>query len=160
MKVKCVCRDVRLLFLIDYFQLEILYDDGARSFLFLTVPPTDRAPLILEQGPTVAALLKTALADYNQQLAATARRFQSKHPDINRATVFDTQPIFNTLLDNAETFGFVNSTGFCEAYENGTPSTTTQIPPCAPVSNYLSVYVFHATGPRADRLISEFHAAG
>ena len=53
--------------------------------------------------------------------------------------VFGTQPIFNNLLDNAEVFGFVNATGFCDAYQNGTPELTTQIAPCAPVSSYLYV---------------------
>jgi phospholipase/lecithinase/hemolysin len=118
-------------------QLEILHQGGARSFLFLTVPPTNRAPLLIEQGPAAVAKITADLADYNAQLRATARRFQAKHKDIETVTVFDTQPVFNTLLDNAKTFGFVNTTGFCEAYENGTPSMTTQIAPCAPVDNYL-----------------------
>ncbi|KAH9484465.1 Acetylesterase [Psilocybe cubensis] len=124
-------------------QLDQLYADGARSFLFLTVPPTDRAPLILQQGPTAVNAIKPALADYNQQLRTTAQKFQAKHKDINTAIVFDTQPVFNTLLDNAKTFGYVNSTGFCEAYQNGTPSQTTQTPPCAPVSNYFWLNSLH-----------------
>ena len=77
------------------------------------------------------------MADYNAQLAASVRAFQATHHDLDQVTVFDTRPIFNTLLDRADTFGFVNSTGFCDAYQNGTPETTTQIAPCAPVSSYL-----------------------
>lgn len=121
------------------FQLEVLYDQGARSFLFLTVPPTNRAPLFLQQGPAVAAKLKTFVADYNLLLSLTVKAFQAKHKDLDQVTIFDTQPIFNTLLDNAKTFGFANSTGWCEAYQNGTPDMTTQIAPCAPVSSYLCV---------------------
>ena len=56
-------------------------------------------------------------------------------------TVFNTQPIFNTLLDNAQILGFVNQTGFCEAYQDGTSELATQKPPCAPVSSYLCVFV-------------------
>ena len=56
-----------------YPQVEILYEDGARSFLFLTVPPTNRAPLIIEQGSEAVALITSALADYNAQLAANVR---------------------------------------------------------------------------------------
>ncbi|KAF5373619.1 hypothetical protein D9758_000988 [Tetrapyrgos nigripes] len=118
-------------------QLEELYDVGGRSFLFLTVPPTDRSPLFLQQGQGVVSRLTPLIADYNRKLSQTAHNFKANHSDIDTMTVFDTQPIFNTLLDNARTLGFVNETGFCEAYQNGTPEPTTQIAPCAPVSSYL-----------------------
>ncbi|KAI0331066.1 hypothetical protein GY45DRAFT_1322760 [Cubamyces sp. BRFM 1775] len=126
-----------------FSQVEILYADGARSFLFLTVPPTNRAPLILEQGQQAVSAITPALADYNAQLAASVRAFQATHHDLDQVTVFDTRPIFNTLLDRADTFGFVNSTGFCDAYQNGTPETTTQIAPCAPVSSYFWLNSLH-----------------
>ncbi|KAG6885895.1 hypothetical protein C0993_008414, partial [Termitomyces sp. T159_Od127] len=117
--------------------LEILYEEGARSFLFLTVPPTDRAPLFLQQGSQVAKRLHALVADYNSQLATLVKNFEIKHKDLDQVIVFDTQPIFNTLLDNANALGFVNVTGWCDAYQNGTPEKTTQIKPCAPVSSYL-----------------------
>ena len=120
-------------------QVEDLYESGARSFLFLTVPPTNRAPLLIEQGASAVSKITAALADYNSQLVTNVKAFQASHRDLDQVTVFDTRPIFNLLLDNAATLGFVNSTGFCEAYENGTPDITTQIAPCAPVSSYLSV---------------------
>ncbi|KAG6908756.1 hypothetical protein DXG01_003368 [Tephrocybe rancida] len=91
--------------------LEILYAEGARSFLFLTVPPTDRAPLFFQQGPEVVKRLHPLIANYNAQLSTTVARFRAKHRDIDQVTVFDTQPIFNTLLDNAKALGFVNATG-------------------------------------------------
>ena len=118
-------------------QVEDLNQKGARSFLFLTVPPTDRAPLILQQGSQAINAIAPALADYNSQLKANVQSFQRKHRDLDQVTVFDTVPVFNKLLDNADTFGFVNVTGFCDAYQNGTPGQTTQIAPCAPVSSYL-----------------------
>ncbi|KAJ4498562.1 carbohydrate esterase family 16 protein [Lentinula lateritia] len=123
-------------------QVEILYSSGARSFVFLTVPPTDRAPLQIEQGE-VAAQFKGFLADYNNQLDATVNNFTQHHPDVDLAMVFDTRPIFNTLLDNSQTFGFVNITGYCEAYENGTPDMTTQVEGCAPVSSYFWLNTLH-----------------
>ncbi|OBZ65676.1 GDSL esterase/lipase APG [Grifola frondosa] len=126
-----------------FSQIEILYEDGARSFLFLTVPPTNRAPLLIDQGPTAVSKITSALADYNSQLSANVRAFQAKHNDLDQITVFDTRPIFNTLLDDAKTFGFVNSTGFCDAYQNGTPEITTQIAPCAPVSSYFWLNTLH-----------------
>ena len=103
----------------------------------MTVPPTNRAPLIVQQGPNAISAITLALADYNAQLTENVKAFQRQHPDLDQVTVFDTVPLFNTLLDNANTFGFVNVTGFCDAYQNGTPVPTTQIAPCAPVSSYL-----------------------
>ncbi|KAJ7453073.1 GDSL lipase/esterase [Mycena latifolia] len=123
-------------------QIEELYGFGARSFLFLTVPPINRAPLFLEQGHTVTSLLASDIANYNAQLSETAKEFQASHKNFE-ATVFDTQPVFNTLLDNAKTFGFSNSTGFCDAYQNGTPAQSTQIAPCAPVSSYFWLNSLH-----------------
>ncbi|KAI0362560.1 hypothetical protein OH77DRAFT_63683 [Trametes cingulata] len=126
-----------------FSQVEILYQDGARSFLFLTVPPTNRAPLLIEQGPQAVAKITSALADYNQQLTARVPAFEATHRGLDQVTVFDTRPIFNMLLDNAQTFGFVNSTGFCEAYQNGTPEATTQVAGCAPVSSYFWLNSLH-----------------
>jgi len=123
-------------------QIDSLYQDGARQFLFLTVPPTNRAPLLIEQGPKVVASITSALADYNSQLVANVQAFKAKHRDVT-TTVFDSRPIFNTLLDNSATFGFSNHTGFCDAYQNGTPDTNTQIPPCAPVSSYFWLNTLH-----------------
>ncbi|KAJ7264866.1 GDSL lipase/esterase [Mycena haematopus] len=123
-------------------QLDELYSFGARSFLFLTVPPINRAPLFLEQGHAVTTLLATDIANYNAQLSKTAKQFQATHKGVE-TTVFDTQPVFNTLLDNANTFGFTNSTGFCDAYQNGTPAMSTEIAPCAPVSTYFWLNTLH-----------------
>jgi len=124
-------------------QVEELYSAGARSFLFLTVPPTNRAPIFLEQGFNASITMAAALADYNGQLVQYVRQFQANHTDLDQVTVFDTQPVFNTLLDNAETFGFVNITGYCGAYANGTPSRTTQVSGCAPVSSYFWLNTLH-----------------
>ena len=103
----------------------------------MTVPPTNRAPLIIESGSWAIDTITSALADYNDQLIASAQAFQKNHTDLGQVTVFDTRPVFDLLLDNARPLGFANSTGFCAAYENGTPAQTTQIAPCAPVSSYL-----------------------
>ncbi len=127
--------------------MEILYEGGARSFLFLTVPPTNRAPLLIEQGNAATTQISAALADYNAQLASSIKSFEATHRDLDQVTLFDSRPIFNTLLDNASPLGFVNSTGFCEAYQNGTPETNTQTAPCAPVSSYLSVLASSVTFP-------------
>lgn len=119
--------------------MDDLYNAGARNFLFLTVPPINRAPLIVAQGSDVAAQMSTDIASYNAQLMQSVNNFQTNYANLGSVTVFDTQPIFNTLLDNWQTFGFVNVTGYCGAYANGAPSRTYQVDGCAPVSSYLCV---------------------
>ncbi|KAK7034718.1 hypothetical protein VNI00_012125 [Paramarasmius palmivorus] len=124
-------------------QAEDLYAAGARSFLFLTVPPTDRAPLMIAQGQQVVSRFRPFVTAYNTDLKNMVKAFQKRHPDLDQVTVFDTQKVFNTLLDNAETLGFVNATGYCEAYANGTEEQTTQVDGCAPVSNYFWLNSLH-----------------
>ncbi|KAF8843670.1 carbohydrate esterase family 16 protein [Paxillus ammoniavirescens] len=126
-----------------FSQVENLYQNGARDFLFLTVPPTNRAPLFIEQGPEAAAQMGTDIVAYNDQLTHNVLSFQANHTDLGSVTIFDTQPIFNTLLDEWRTFGFVNVTGYCLAYENGTPSPTYQVDGCAPVSSYFWLNSLH-----------------
>ncbi|KZV65632.1 carbohydrate esterase family 16 protein [Peniophora sp. CONT] len=125
-------------------QIELLYDAGARNFLFLTVPPTNRAPLLIEAGQSAVKKITSSLAGYNSALKSSAAAFEKKHAKgIGSVTIFDTNPVFNTLLDNADAFGFVNATGFCDAYENGTPTPDTQDAGCAPVANYFWLNTLH-----------------
>ena len=100
------------------------------------MPPTNRAPLLLEAGESAVKKITSSIAGYNSALRSSAAAFKKNHTDLS-VTIFDTQPVFNTLLDNADTFGFVNATGFCDAYQNGTPTPDTQDAGCAPVANYL-----------------------
>ncbi|KAJ7150123.1 GDSL lipase/esterase [Mycena crocata] len=123
-------------------QIDELYSSGARSFLFLTVPPINRAPRFMEQDSSVRSQLTSAISTYNIQLSNAVDTFAESHPGFE-GTVFDTHPVFNTLLDNAETLGFFNSTGYCEAYINGTASHATEIPPCSAVSNYFWLNSLH-----------------
>lgn len=134
-----------------YFGLvEDLFSHGARSFLFINVPAIDRAPLFVNdaQGVGATAQIRNSLADYNLQFANRVAQFKSAHSaDLDQVVLVDSNRLFNTLLDNASVLGFVNSTGFCAAYENGTPSTTTQIDPCLPVSNYFWLNTLHPVFP-------------
>lgn len=104
-----------------YFeQVENLYQKGIRSFLFINVPPIDRAPLFIQQGVATTRAVKASLADYNAQLSGQVKTFQSRHNDLDQITVFDANKLFSTLLNGAGALGWVNSTGFCEAYQVST----------------------------------------
>ncbi|KZT61573.1 carbohydrate esterase family 16 protein [Calocera cornea HHB12733] len=127
-----------------YFQqVNNLYERGARNFLFLNVPPIDRAPLFIEQGSATQAAVKSALALYNTYLTDRINALQYLYPYLGSVVVYDTNTLFNTLLDNAETFSFTNITGYCDAYANGTPTTTYQTAGCEPVSTYFWLNTLH-----------------
>ncbi|KAF8647477.1 hypothetical protein AX16_006682 [Volvariella volvacea WC 439] len=123
-------------------QLEQLYDLGGRSFLLLTVPPINRSPYFIQRNPSstnssVTTRLSSLIENYNNKLGATVNRFRTQHSDLDLLEVFDTAPVFNSLLDNAEVLGYVNITGWCRAYENGTGGRNVHTGGCAPVSSYF-----------------------
>ena len=126
-----------------YFtQLSLLYGKGARSFLLLTVPPIDRAPLFYAQGRTVTNGVSASVKDYNKQLAQRAKKFAATNRG-SSVLVYDTSKVFNTILNNADELGFVNATGYADPYANGTPSQTTQVDGYAPVSSYFWLNSLH-----------------
>jgi phospholipase/lecithinase/hemolysin len=91
----------------------------------------------VSQGKSVASQVKASLADYNAQLGERITALEKKYHDLGQVTYFKTTPVFDTLLDNGGVFGFANTTGYCDAYQNGTPAQDTQTLPCLPVANYL-----------------------
>jgi len=115
---RCICTFInpsRTCFDKTINEVENLYSKGARSFLFVNVPPIDRAPLFIEQGTAATRAVKASLADYNAQLSGQVKAFQARHKDLEQITVFDSNELFNSLLDAAGPLGFVNATGFCLA---------------------------------------------
>jgi len=86
--------------------------------------------------------MHTIVSQYNSELQTAIAKFQiHKSGTVQDVTVFDTQPVFNFLLDNADAVGYVNVTGFCEAYGDGIGDfgSNTQLEGCAPVASYLQV---------------------
>lgn len=102
-----------------------LYHSGARNFLFLNVPPVDRSPLIVAAGLADAALEKAAIATWNARLASLAHNLTRTYHDTT-TFLFDTHAAFTTVLDYPcsfpQTCAYKNTTDYCVAYENGTPS--------------------------------------
>ncbi|CAE6528505.1 unnamed protein product [Rhizoctonia solani] len=129
-----------------YFsQVDELYNRGARSFLFLNVPPLERAPLFIEQGATTIKAVGASTDDFNKQLAQRVKQFQSTHKGLGQVTLYDAHKMFNVQLDNAEVLGFVNKTGYNAAYQNGTPESTYQVAGSKPVSSYFWLNSLHPT---------------
>lgn len=103
-----------------YMQLtEILYDHGARNFMFLNVPAVDRSPVIMERGPRDVAWLGADLTDFNDRVAKMAGDLKSRHQDVN-AWVYDTRTDFSKVLDDPTAFpqtsGLKNVTDTCDKY--------------------------------------------
>ncbi|KAF8681591.1 PFU (PLAA family ubiquitin binding) [Rhizoctonia solani] len=118
---------------------------GARSFLFLNVPPLERAPLFIEQGATTVKAVMASTDDFNKQLAQRVKQFQKTYKGLGQVTLYDAHKAFNVQLDNANVLGFVNVTGYNTAYQNGTPGSTYQIAGSKPVSSYFWLNSLHPT---------------
>lgn len=85
------------------------YDHNLRgTYLFINVPPIDRAPAWL--GNARAPFYKQNITEYNAALAAHTAAFAKDHKDVNVLT-FDANAWFEKILDNAATYGLKNTTG-------------------------------------------------
>jgi len=139
--------------------METLYYAGARNFLFLNVPPTDRSPLVVGQGATAVALDKADIALFNGMITTLASTLKTQHSETNVFTV-DTNTIFTQVLNNPKSYpqtaGYKNLTNYCVAYENGTPAEDTYDSSCGvPVNEYFWLNSLHPTSPMHDALASE-----
>jgi len=136
-----------------------LYNAGARNFLFLNVPPVDRSPLTAAQGAASQAVEKADIADWNDQLITLAKNLKDLRPDVNIFTV-DANSIFTKVLDDPTSYPqtaiYKNTTNYCDAYENGTPTTDYLDPSCGvPVNQYFWLNSLHPTYPMQDVLAQE-----
>ncbi|OSD02504.1 carbohydrate esterase family 16 protein [Trametes coccinea BRFM310] len=88
------------------------YDHNLRgTYLFFNVPPMERSPDHL--GTSIAPTYKQHILDYNAALAEHVASFAETHRDVTVLS-FDAHTWFNTILDDADKYGFKNITGFCE----------------------------------------------
>ncbi|KAH9842384.1 uncharacterized protein C8Q71DRAFT_201096 [Rhodofomes roseus] len=76
---------------------------NARSFIFVDVPPGDRAPSIVEQGDSDFA--RQFIRCWNDRLLVAAREFTNGHSDAS-LFVLSSHEILSELLDNPNKFGF------------------------------------------------------
>lgn len=102
--------------------VEDLYQAGARNFLFMNVPPINRAPFTVNQGDmskTFVEMNRVAVADFNMRITNMVGRLVEQHTDTT-VFLFDTFRLFNAVLNEPEsrkeTAGYKDTTGFCFAY--------------------------------------------
>ncbi|KAH8810634.1 aldehyde dehydrogenase family-domain-containing protein [Xylogone sp. PMI_703] len=93
-----------------YFQeVQILYDAGARNFVFLTVPPISKTPFARSRGTEAAQREAAAVLQYNQLLAQALVSFRRGNRDVN-AKLFDTAGVFNHAIASPDTYGAQDAT--------------------------------------------------
>lgn len=131
--------------------LEQIYAVGARNFLFLNVPPVQRAPLTAAQGPAAQAAEGAAIEEWNGRLLRLTRELRQNHPDVT-TFAFDTYNLFNAVLNDPSIFPqtsqYKNTTGYCPAYMDGTPTETYFNASCGiPVNEYFWLNTLHPTYP-------------
>lgn len=99
--------------------MDDLYDVGARNFLFLNVPPIDRAPMTVEQGEDAMQLEDTMVTDWNERVAALAQDLRSNYTGTFVAE-FDYHTLMGDVIDDPtiypETAVYKNTTEYCDAY--------------------------------------------
>ncbi|KAF2012528.1 carbohydrate esterase family 16 protein [Aaosphaeria arxii CBS 175.79] len=96
----------------DYFgQVEILYRAGARNFVFLSVPPINKSPLMLGQSKQAQELEAKYIVQFNDALANRTGSFKARHED-SRAVVVDSQAPFNAAINDPKKYGSKDATCF------------------------------------------------
>lgn len=94
------------------FELQhLIYDSGARNFIFFNVPPFERAPCCT-QGD-----IRSRVRHWNSALFNHTSNFRSSHPDASIA-IYDAAIVFNDILDDYGVYGFRDTTKVCGTSED------------------------------------------
>jgi phospholipase/lecithinase/hemolysin len=93
-------------------QTQTLHDlAGARSFLFLTVPPIQYTPTVLASGAENAAAEGRAVAQYNAALTERVAAFAKANVGVKVAVVDTTEP-FMRAIDDPKAYGAADASCF------------------------------------------------
>ncbi|KAH7344746.1 hypothetical protein B0J17DRAFT_636698 [Rhizoctonia solani] len=84
--------------------VQTTYDTGARAFLFIDLPPINRAPLIVEDETSSRRVaLKFKL--WNESLDEMIKRFSNEHPDAS-CFQYSSFKLLTSILDGPGEYGF------------------------------------------------------
>jgi len=78
---------------------ELLYNAGARNFLFIDVPPIDRSPAVLRFRDLTDNSIMPRYNDWNIALRSSSISFASGHVDAT-VLLFSSHATFSRVLDN------------------------------------------------------------
>ncbi|GAA5876259.1 hypothetical protein JCM8547_003750 [Rhodosporidiobolus lusitaniae] len=125
----------------------VLYAGGARNFLVLGVPPTQRTPLVQSYGSEAEGVFEANVNAYNLALTTFVTSIPSLYPG-SKLALFDTQPFFNTILDSPLQYGFLETQAYCEAYAGVDDDPMVELAECAwPMREYFWYNAYHPTYP-------------
>jgi phospholipase/lecithinase/hemolysin len=96
-----------------------LYQAGARKFIFMTVPPFDRAPLGI--SPPLSSLetpddLPLRIAEWNTRLREYVDYFRKRYV-LAFVSIYDVAAVFRSILDNPKRYKFKDATSDCHSNE-------------------------------------------
>ncbi|KAF2234424.1 carbohydrate esterase family 16 protein [Viridothelium virens] len=132
--------------------VEKIYQTGGRNFLFLNVPPVDLSPgTAITYGSSASQQENTWISYFNNKISGLASNFTANHSDAT-TFVFDIHNVFENIIKNPKTYtqssGILNTTNYCTAYENGTPTEDYLDPSCGiPVQEYFWLNTLHPVFP-------------
>ncbi|KAF9878187.1 hypothetical protein CkaCkLH20_04225 [Colletotrichum karsti] len=93
-----------------YFeQLQVLYNAGVRKFVLLSVPPTQKTPLMLANGADSNAQLAAAIKQYNDLIVSNLAAFKTKNAGVT-SWVVDTTAAFDKAINNPTAYGAPDAT--------------------------------------------------
>ena len=92
-----------------YFdQVQILYNAGVRKFLFLSVPPIEKTPTMLQQSASSQQGEANATITYNNLIVSKASAFKSANKGVTTYYLNTSKP-FNTAINNPTAYGAPNA---------------------------------------------------
>lgn len=90
-------------------QVQIMYNSGARNFLFLTVPPIQYTPLVVAEGSSTQTREGAAVTLYNNLLSTAVANFKSANSGA-KTYIYDTSTPFLTAIKNPTAYGSPDAT--------------------------------------------------
>lgn len=128
-----------------------VYQTGARNFLFMNVPPFDRSPLLIRNGPQAVSEERKLINDFNADISRMASNLTRTYDDVT-TFIFDTHAVYSQVLNNpcshAESCALLNTTSYCPGYETASSAweIDTFIPDCGvSVDKYFWLNPLHPT---------------
>jgi hypothetical protein len=98
---------------------DLLYEVGARNFIFFTCPPFGRCPccstclvLNLIEGRKDLSKFRTRVKEWNTHLSNYTFTFRESYMSANVA-IYDAEKLFNGILDDYGSFCFKDDTSAC-----------------------------------------------
>lgn len=111
-----------------------LYEVGFKNFLFLNLPPLDRAPdsLVVKQNlPN-----QTMIGWWNDALEKHSSAFSAANP-VAKAMVYDANGFLNRVLDNPEDYGIKNTKSYCSSSDKPGALEHPALYGCRPLDEYF-----------------------